>query len=395
MRDITRIDIRKVNPYGRYIDLDKPVIFDLTDEEITALRKYYNKPNIASLRNMTKKTPENVKKNYKVTRDQKYNKGRHRTKRKIKKNYGMRVIIGGILVFVMLGSKYIKVDAPKVEAGDYDNSSEPSYTEYIEYNNQSMSYGNTLEGLVSSAMDKADDIDISIQEDKQESSERQEAIKDICNIYQLNYDVVYSNLVQLTNDFTSDNYLNGHIDGVTCKGVDVYANSEEELLVYTIRCMKQLPSQLGVRTDGLYVKNGYNSGTNYYEQLNKVANVLGVDRCLLYAIVNAESSFNSDLFLNANNPAGIKGNDGNWWFFDTKEEGFFELGMELLKYYRKIGVSPDNIDEVTLGRIRDIHAPLSDGNEHWLPNVLSGLEYAKMHEAEMFGNYEQSNGLSF
>lgn len=395
MRDITRIDIRKVNPYGRYIDLDKPVIFDLTDEEINALRKYYNKPNIASLRNMTKKTPENVKKNYKVTRDQKYNKGRHRTKRKIKKNYGMRVIIGGILVFVMLGSKYIKVDAPKVEAGDYDNSSEPSYTEYIEYNNQSMSYGNTLEGLVSSAMSKADDIDINIQEDKQELSERQEAIKDICNIYQLNYDVVYSNLVQLTNDFTSDNYLNGHIDGVTCKGVDVYANSEEELLVYTIRCMKQLPSQLGVRTDGLYVKNGYTSGTNYYEQLNKVANVLGVDRCLLYAIVNAECSFNSDLFINANNPAGIKGNDGNWWVFDTKEEGFFELGMELLKYYRKIGVSPDNIDEVTLGRIRDIHAPLSDGNEHWLPNVLSGLEYAKMHEAEMFGNYEQSNGLSF
>lgn len=407
MRDITRIDIRKVTPYGRYIDLDKPLIFDLTNEEIIALRKYHNKPDIAYEKAIVRKTnpQNNVKRNYKVTRDQKYNRGKHRTKKKIKRHYGMRIIIGGILVFVVLGSRFIKLGGPKAEAGYTNEDYGTGYIDYSEYNSDPVEYEDSLGGLVESALEQVDGMEEfvseevveennEIVEENNEVDERQELIRDICNIYQLNYDTVYQNLVNITNDFTDEDYLNGHINGVTCKGTPVIANTEEELLVYTIRCMKQLPSQIGVRTEGLYTKNGYTSGDNYYEQLNRVANVLGVDRCLLYAIVNAESSFNSDLFLNANNPAGIKGVDGNWWVFDTKEEGFFELGMELLKYYRKIGVSPDNVDEVTLGRIRDIHAPLSDGNQHWLPNVLSGLEYAKMHEAEMFGNYEQNNGLS-
>ena len=55
MKDITRIDIRKVTPYGKYIDLDRTLLFDLTDEEILALRRYHNKPDIAYERVINKR----------------------------------------------------------------------------------------------------------------------------------------------------------------------------------------------------------------------------------------------------------------------------------------------------------------------------------------------------
>lgn len=402
MKDITRIDIRKVTPYGKYIDLDRTLLFDLTDEEILALRRYHNKPDIAYERVIIKKqrvqsNKQNTKKNYKFSRNQKYNNGRHRTKRRIKRGYGKAIIVGGVLVFTLLGANILNVSDKGARALDDIEIYGPTYSDS----------SNTLDGLTREAIDSFDydkmieqESLIQAEEDaveesyEEEISEREMLIQNICNIYQLDYNIVYQNLVNLTNNFTSEDYLSGRIAGVTCKGVSVEASTEEELLIYAIRCMKQLPGQMGLSSEGLYCRNGYDSGTNYYEQLNRVANVLGVDRCLLYAVVNAECSFDSDLFNNLNNPAGLKGSDGSWWRFDTKEEGFFELGMELLKYYRKIGMSPDNIDSETLSKIRDIHAPLSDGNEHWLPNVLDGLEYAKMHEAEMFGSLEYNNGLS-
>lgn len=406
MRDITRMDIRRITPYGRYIDLDKPLIFDLTDEEIIALRKYHNKPNIAYEKVIVRKTNTqtqrtNVKRQYKMSRDQKYNRGRHHTKKKVKRGNGLKIIVGGILVCLIVGGKYLEAGGPGRNAQALEESYDSSYSEYTNSLNDlteeainSIDYSALIEQY-----DNSEESDELVDEEDnqvvEEIDERALLIQNICNIYQLDYGTVYQNLVNITNDFTNSEYLEGRVAGVTCKGEIVQASSEEELLIYTIRCMKQLPGQMGISSNGLYCRNGYTSGDNYLEQLNRVANVLGVDRCLLYAIVNAECSFNSDLFINSNNPAGIKKSDGSWWVFDTKEEGFFELGMELLKYYRKIGVSPDNIDEVTLGRIRDIHAPLSDGNQHWLPNVLDGLGYAKMHEAEMFGNYEQNNGLSF
>ena len=46
MRNLNNIDIRHINKKGRYINLNVPLMFDLTDEEIIYLRKLYNNPNI-------------------------------------------------------------------------------------------------------------------------------------------------------------------------------------------------------------------------------------------------------------------------------------------------------------------------------------------------------------
>ena len=101
------------------------------------------------------------------------------------------------------------------------------------------------------------------------------------------------------------------------------------------------------------------------------------------------------MFNSINNPAGLKNSYGDWWSFSTKEEGFFELGMEILKYYRMIGKDPSQIDYDTLSEIRDIHAPLSDGNDYWLPNVVDCLSYAQMNETTLFSTQEENNRLSY
>lgn len=409
MADLSRIDIRKINANGRYVDLANNTIIDLTDEQIMSLRRYYNDSTIAINRRMVREQESRrepsrrqsqtqrstSRPNYRVTRDQKYNSGRHRTKKNPRPKFGKLIIVGSLVVCVVMGGKLIKAGQAQelpfdseVNLPSYSSSVESDYGVKLDRENS-----NELSDIVDSIISQGSELGGYIEE-QSELSNRQMMIQNICNIYQVNYTVVYPRLMELTNNFTSQDYLNGVIQGVTCKGVQVQASSEEELLVYTIRCMKQLPESMGLTTDNLYINNGYVSGNNYNEQISHVAEVLGTDRCLLYAIVQSECGFNSDMFNNRNNPAGIKGTDGSWWNFDTKEEGFFELGMEVLKYYRKIGVTPDNIDYDTISRIRDIHAPLSDGNEHWLPNVTSNLEYAKLHEAEMFNDYEQNNGLS-
>lgn len=227
----------------------------------------------------------------------------------------------------------------------------------------------------------------------EELSNRKQMIKDICDVYQVNYDVVYSFLCDYTENFSSIDYLGLCMDDVTCKGAVVNPRTEEELLVYIIRTIKQNPSKWNIDTSNLYINNGYQSGTDYCEQIEHVSEVLGVDKHLMYAIVQSECGFDSELFNNSNNPAGILGDNGNWWIFDTKEEGFYELGMEIIKYYRLIGENINDLSPDVIEKIRDIHAPLSDGNEHWLPNVLNRLEYAQNNSDELFGA-DQNKGVN-
>ena len=89
-------------------------------------------------------------------------------------------------------------------------------------------------------------------------------------------------------------------------------------------------------------------------------NLVGADPVLSYAITQAETSWNSDLFRDSNNPAGLRIN-GSWWRFDTKEEGFIELALEILKFNR--------MGAYTIEEIGAIHAPVEDNNENWIPNV--------------------------
>lgn len=394
---LRKLDITKIRPNGRYVDISNNDIFNLTLEDIQELRRIHHNPNIAYAVVLSTKSDSSAKvsPSYKVVREQKYNNGKYRTKKSPLLSFGKRLIIGGVAVCLVLNYAVVRTNE-----NDVSLSSEETVVTEENITNIDIETQYThlpLETFVPSESKNLDsweekNVDSSSVEEMENS--RDSLIHHICDIYQVNYDIIYNKLVELTDNFTSEQFLSGYIPGVVCKGEEVVAQNEEGLFVYAIRCMKQLPDSLGVNINGLYIHNDYDSGTDYYAQIDNVASVLGLNRCLLYAIVQSECGFDSELFHSYNNPAGIKNSRGDWWSFSTKEEGFYELGMEVLKYYKWIGKDVSQIDYETLAQIRDIHAPLSDGNENWLPNVVECLQYAQEHEQELFGSTMENNGLS-
>ena len=376
---LSMLKVDMITSSGKYFDYESTYIHPLNIQDIYLLRKLYrdspDEPMIARDVEIVVKSKNNSKPKvrYKITRDQKYNDGLHQLKMQFLSEFKIIAIIGGITVCLLLGSGFWN---SLNSANKYDSNT---------------NYATTYqEPVIVIDYDEYTESETK----KEEEINREDMIKKICNIYHVNYDIVYDTLVKLTDNFCSEGYIDGKIEGVSCKGAIVEAQSEEELLTYIVRVIKQDPTRWNVETTDLYVDNGYESGDDYCEQIEHVAEVLRIDKYLLYAIVQSECGFSSELFLNYNNPAGIKNDSGDWWHFDTKEEGFLELGMELLKYYRWIGEPSNSVDEETIAKIRDIHAPLSDGNQHWLINVLDRMNYARVNSEELFGDSLQSNGLS-
>lgn len=359
MRDIEKLDINKVRPNGRYVDLERTLIIDLTDEDIMALRRLYNDDSIAYLRNsnpVVTKNEVNPKPQYKLCRT--HDKRKHRGLSFAFK----RVVIGGVTILMAIG--FYNVLKGKSPSPINDEVSIETYYQGENENNNDI----VLSDLV-------------YRTDTVYSNDLMQFRKDIvfkyCNIYCVNFDVVYGKLCQLTDNFNSDDYLNKlTIPGVTCKGEQVYASCEEELLLYFVRSVKQVPERFGIEENSLYVTNRYKSDDNYVKQIGYYSKLLGVDPSLIYAIVQTETGWKSDLFLNSNNPAGLRASDG-WWEFDTKEEGFIELILEVIKY-QKMGAH-------TIEEIGNIHAPVSDGNANWVPVVTEIYNSIKPTENELFG----------
>ena len=388
MRDIKRLKKECIGSNGMYVDLNRNEIFPLTTEEIYYLRKLHNDPNLArnviirvektqsrteapkqhrpyeapkkqedyrrqedikrqqeqARRQQNQRQQANYSRNnqrkrrpqYRVTRQQPYNGNKHNLVTQLKKELCVLLLVGGISVTCIAGGQlYNSIFNNNPELGDRTN--------YQTMVNDS-DIGIVITDRYQSETNYGESETIGVQE----MQNRRETIRSLCNIYQLNYDVVYNFLEKKTDSFSDPGYLEGRMSDVTCKGMQIDARSEEEMLVYMIRIIKQDPARWGIDTSNLYIRNGYASGTDYCEQIEHVSNVLGVDKYLMYAIVQSECGFSSELFINDNNPGGIMNNNGSFWRFDTKEEGFYELGMEIIKYYNWINeplndLSPDVI----------------------------------------------------
>lgn len=311
-----------------------------------------------------------------LDRSQKYNSG-FNIKDFIPANLLAVIVVIGIVVNLFAGSRIFFKGIKKDD--NNSNSKDNNYAAYVDetlaiITEDELLHGESLEDYTQT---------------------REEMIKEVCDIYQLNYNCVYSVLSDLTDNFSSVEFLEGRLPDLSCKGMEIEAQSEYELYVYACRILKQDPGRWNVNTDNLYINNGYTSGTDYCALIQKVADVIGVDKHLLYSIVQAETSFRSDLFLNGNNPAGLKNSCGEFWRFDNLEEGLYEFAMEIKKYYYWLGIPTTDLSDDTIARIGEIHAPTSDNNQHWLPNVLSILEVTLERSEELFGLEVQNNGLSY
>lgn len=338
MKDITKLDPDKISDNGFYIDVFKSSMFHLTDAEIKAARKYFNMPQIACERNIRKYVP---------TSSNSYQKGKN-LKKGLSRGVQRMLFIGGVTISLTVFSVALLSNDVKGEYADLSQFVSP--IQIVE-----------KEEEIPQIFVEEVAIEENVENLTEEDSQRKEWVRKYCDIYQVDFERVYNKLLQLTDDFTSELYLNGSIPNVTCKGETVYCDNEEALILYFVRCAKQVPERFDLSRDGLYIKSEYYPEGTYTEQIRYYGNLLEVDPALAYSIVQAETSWNSDNFLNLNNPAGLKNEDGTWWVFSTKEEGFIELYLEILKYNR--------LGAYTIEEIGSIHAPEEDGNENWIPNV--------------------------
>ncbi len=429
IEELKKLSPTEISPNGWYIDRKNNMAYKLTDADIIELRRYFRK-NIASNRviqsNPSKKASERRKeihpnlrtrpKHYVLASKQKYNDKKHSIRGRLKTGaIAIALAAMGVTVTFLHYSLFTEAHGigetdpvPTIEVETttddaYDSiigdefiidvsPSSPEIPEEIEAIDNSLegeekgeeieATDNSLGGEEKgeeipeeSANSKAPDLNPELKEDLA----RKTMIQRYCDVFQVNFDVIYPRLEELTDHFSNENYRNGYIPGVTCKGrTEVYCQSDEELWVYFIRCAKQTPEKLGISTENLYVSNGYTSPEDYGKAVYYYSKLLGVeDPCLMYAIIQTETGWSSDLFQNGNNPAGLRLPDGSWWHFDSKEEGFIEFALELVKYQLK-GLR-------TIPEIGAVHAPTSDGNDYWVSTVTSIYNSILPKQAEIFG----------
>ena len=190
---------------GYYFD-DGNAFFKLSDQDILRLRKYYRDSHIAYKRQIKfqKQSLNNsgVRK-YSLKHSNPYN-YRH-TKEKVKA-IGKCVIIGGVLVSVVTLYNFLTadktekiIDTTVITEADLETSEKKE--NYILLNSDNMLYVNDLN--VQNTLS-----DNNIIEESNINKERQMIIKKYCDIYCVDYNVVYDKIVELTDNFMSEEYLN-------------------------------------------------------------------------------------------------------------------------------------------------------------------------------------------
>lgn len=225
---------------------------------------------------------------------------------------------------------------------------------------------------------------------------RHDAVAKYAYIYQLDYNTCWYFMQGITDNFQDPAYLYQYtLENISCKGSgQLYCDSEEELISYTMRVLAQDPGRFGLTEEQLARKtNDYKRPTTmeeYKRIIFDTCKVHGADPALIYAIIRQETGFNSENFMNSNNPGGIFF-DGKIAEFNTLESGILELIHEVEKYER--------MGATTIEEIRDIHCPLNDKNDkqglnyYWAPNVREFYEEIKPEFDRMEVEYQVQKGL--
>ena len=382
MVDITKLNMRYVDDNGFYNDYDKNEYFRLNDKEIIELRRYHHNILIAKNRVRVKDSSYKVNvynKNItkKIRRFKKDN-SRWRIKRWLKRNAKPLTIRCALGVTLTTGLLF-------TAKGLLNNSSSnevlaAAITNDKKVDNDLLPSNNKGTLLAFEGEFVNDDV-----------QQIKEIIKKYCDIYNLNYNLVYELLANMTDNFSSDDFYEGRIDGIRCKGEEVEADSNEELLIYAIRHIKQIPEDFDISIDDLYEDSGYVDNSDYFAEIKYYSRVFGLDECLVAAIVQSETGFDSDLFNDYNNPAGLKASRDEWWNFDNKAQGFIELCLEIRKYYSQIGYSHFEVNDDIIALIGDKHAPLSDNNPYWVSNVISNYHMYQDDYYEYFSTDNDKN----
>ena len=217
MKNIKQLDPAKITKNGYYFDVDGTNMFLLTDEEILAMRNYYNDPSIASSR--AKKQREN--RNYKVAKNQRYSDGKHTARKTSKKNpCGYKfVVVGGLIVAVTVYSMSLLAstfNTPVIEEQTYQLQEEvrlePVNLSNMELADEAIRSLSLNTNLTSSSPEEVlNENVVLVSSIIDENKERKEWVQKYCDIYQVNFDVTYNRLVEITNNFTDSEYFDLYV----------------------------------------------------------------------------------------------------------------------------------------------------------------------------------------
>ncbi|MGM9834540.1 MAG: hypothetical protein ACI31M_02015 [Bacilli bacterium] len=217
----------------------------------------------------------------------------------------------------------------------------------------------------------------------------QESIMKYCAIYQVDYNIVYNKLAELTNSFTSDEYLNGTIPGIVFKGEPIHFDNKETLLAMAVRCCAQLPSSVGLN-DSIKIDTEFESNMTIFQQITTYSSLFGLDRKVVYSIIRAENNFGSNLTDTTNNFGSLKSGDGNSFeSFDNLNQGILETCAEIYKFRYRYGITATS--EEFLRQIQPYYAPTegvseaeAELNENWIINAINA--YNEVDSLNVFGD---------
>lgn len=267
-----------------------------------------------------------------------------------------------------LNQNYNKYEISEIKVTDSNDISEDEMAYYVRkakdyYLNTNEGQLEMLNGTAYIDYESSDSIE---QFKENNETYEEKIIKKYCAIYQVDFDIVYKKLSDLTDNFTSKEYLSGTIPGITLKSEPVNFTNYETLLLAAVRCCKQTPEAVGLSCIG--VEEPYQTDDNILDEIIYYSDLFQVDKKLTYAIVRSECSFGSDFTEKTNNMPSIKFS-GKLATFDNPTESIIELCTELYKY-NKQGL-------YSIEEIASSYAPIEDNNENWIPNVKNSYKEAE------------------
>jgi len=199
-------------------------------------------------------------------------------------------------------------------------------------------------------------------------------LKNCCeNVYGINYDKVIQIAKNLTQNFTSQEYLDSN-NPCYLVNKKIFDDKEEGIIMF-VRHLYQKPEDFGYTKNELINKNFSSQKGNEEYKVKYYSDIFNIDPILVLAIQYQESSennlhYNSKAYLECNNPAGLMNpSDTNLiWEFPSPDAGIIEHIYQLKKNYITKGL-------ITPEQIKEKYAP--DGadndmynlNKYWINGV--------------------------
>ena len=210
-----------------------------------------------------------------------------------------------------------------------------------------------------------------------------ETFKEICAVYNLDFDKTYALAQSLTDNFQSEEYLTTkRIPGSTIQRQEPVFESRELGFLVFARALNQSPLEFDVSSKEIQSERIYEVTENPEQIVKKYSDIANLDPYLMLAIMDYESGyFQSNMCKTKNNPGGMRDSRrGGFKNFENLEQGIIE-NILLLKYH------PSYQNKQSLERLTELassYAPISDGgtNHLWVSNVTS--IYHNLEQQDIF-----------